>query len=171
MNCPNCGIELPDGTASCPTCGASLMAQPQQPYMSASQPYSAAPAKNNNIGTIIGIVAAVIAIVVVAIVLFANNKNGVYKFTSMTVEGVTYTSDEVSSLLGVEVDATFEIKGDNAVLDGDSLDWNNETYTIKFDGDDFTLESIYETVHGTYDPDEKTLTIEEDGLSMTFTKE
>ncbi len=176
MVCQNCGTQLPDGTAACPTCGAQLMAQ--QPYMDPNQALFnqapvAAPAKKNNTGMIIGIVAAIVAIV--AIVLVAGNLlgggkyDGKYKLTECSSMGMTFTVEEMEQMSGQSFDMTIIIKGSKCTLDAKAMGYDKASCKIKFDGEDVTLIDGDETLYGTYDPEAKTITISSSGVDMVFT--
>ncbi len=162
MVCQNCGTQLPDGTPSCPTCGAQLMAQP---YTAAP----VAPAKKNNTGMIIGIVVAVVAVIAIILVasgLLGNSEyNGDYKLVKCSYYGEVYTMEEMEAMSGTSYDMTLTVKGSRCTLKS-----NGETGTgkISFDGDTVTIEDDSETLEGEYDADTKTITLYMYGVGMIF---
>lgn len=179
MVCQNCGTQLPDGTPSCPTCGAQFMAQPasnpNDALFNQASYTAAAPAKKNNTGMIIGIVVALVAIV--AIVLIAGNLlggseyDGKYKFTSATSMGMTFTAEQMEEMSGDSFDMTLEIKGSKCTLDAKAMGYDKASCKIKFDGDTVTLIDGDEELVGTYDADAETITITASGVDMVFTKQ
>ena len=173
MVCQNCGTQLPDGTPVCSTCGAALVA-PQQPYMDPNQPvYSAAPAKKNNTGLIVGIIAAIVAIAIVAVVLVkvlgGSDYDGTYKFSKASMYGMEYTVEEMEAMSGESFDMTLTVKGSKCTLEAPAMGYDSASCKIKFDGDEVTLIDGDETLVGTYDADEKSITITASGVAMTFT--
>lgn len=175
MVCQNCGTQLPDGTPVCSTCGAPLMA-PQQPYMDPNQAAygaPAAPAKKNNTGMIVGIIAAVVAIVIVAIVLIkalgGSEYDGTYKFSKASMYGMEYSVEEMEAMSGESFDMTLTVKGSKCTLEAEAMGYDSASCKIKFDGTDVTLIDGDEELIGTYDADEKSITITASGVAMTFT--
>ena len=170
MVCQNCGTQLPDGTPSCPTCGAQMFA-PQQPYMDPNQPYTAAPAapaKKSN-GALIGIIVAVVAVIAIVLVavnlLGGSEYDGKYKLTKCTYMGQEFTISDMEAMMGESYDMTLTVKGSRCTLNS-----NGETGKgkISFDGDTVTIEDDEETLEGEYDADAKTITINMYGVGMIF---
>ena len=164
MVCQNCGTQLSDGTPSCPTCGAPLMA-PQQPYTAAP----AAPAKSGN-GKMIGIIAAVIAvvaIVVVAVMLLGGGKyNGKYELVRCSFGGEEeYTIAEMEAMMPGDYNMTLTVRGRRCTLESSE---DKGVGKITFDGNDITVEDDVDTFTGTYDPDAKTITLDMYGVGMVF---
>lgn len=183
MNCPNCGTQLYDGTPSCPNCGTQLMAQPQQPYMDPNQPYTAAPvmpAKKNNTGLIIGIIAAVIAVIAVVIVLVKvlggeggskkSPYDGTYKFTKGYAMGIEVTLEQMEALNGQSYDMTLTIKGTKCTMKAPAMGIPEADCKIKFDGTDVELIDGDTTLTGTYDEEEKSISLYEptSGSTLVF---
>ncbi len=170
MVCQNCGTQLPDGTPACPTCGAQLMAQ--QPYMDPNQALFnqapvATPVKKNNTGMIIGIVAAivaVIAIVIVAIKLIGGGSSeydGTYKFTKGYAMGIEVTVEQMEAASGTSYDMTLTVKGNKCTMEAEAMGVEKAVCKITFDGNDVTLVDGNDEFTGTYDPEEKSISINE----------
>ena len=169
MVCQNCGTQLPDGTPSCPTCGAQMFAQ--QPYMDPNQPYTAAPAApakggNNKMVGIIAAVVAIVAIVVVAVLLLGGGEyDGKYKLTKCSYGGEVYSIEDMELMLGESYDMTLTVKGKRCTLTSDGETGRGK---ITFDGDTVTVEDDTDTIEGTYDADAKTITLYMYGVGMVF---
>ena len=166
MNCPSCGNQVADGAANCPVCGAPLMVAGGMPQgmdpmqQGGVQPqYQAPQGGGKKTGLIIGI--AVAAVVVIAlIVCFAlglfSSKNG------------KYVCDDYASF---GMDVTLEVKGSDFTLTMSAFgETESQKGTIKFKGSKVELTAEGETIEGKYSKKDKTITIEEDGMSMTFKK-
>ena len=170
MVCQNCGTQLPDGTPSCPTCGAQFFAQ--QPYDDAPA-YSAAPAKKSNTGLIIGIVVAIVAVIAIVLVLSnllgGSKYDGKYKLTACASMGMEFTIEQMEAMSGESFDMTLEVKGSKCTLDAKAMGYDKASCKIKFDGDTVTLIEDGEELVGTYDADAKTITISASGVDMIFT--
>jgi len=178
MVCQNCGTQLPDGTPACPACGAQFYAQ--QPYMDPNQMFNqapvATPVKKSNTGMIIGIiaaVAAVIAIVIIAIKFLGGGSSeydGTYKFTKGYAMGIEVSVEQMEAVNGQSYEMSLTIKGNKCTMDAEAMGIKKATCKIKFDGDDVTIIDGKDEFTGTYDPDEKSISIYEptSGTTLVF---
>lgn len=122
-----------------------------------------------------------IAIIVVIAVLFIggflnnwrklNMHNGTYELASASQGGLTYTVEELEAVSGMNIFASLKIKGSRCEV---KIDY---TYVkkdgvgqIKFDGNVFTLKDSSDTLNGYYNPADKTLVLEADGVELNFIK-
>lgn len=160
MNCPNCGNQVADGSASCPTCGAPLMAPGGMPQGGAPMEpqYQAAPqGGGKKTGLIIGIVVAAVAVIAIVLCLvlgvFGGGHNGKYVCEDYATYGM---------------DVSIEVKGSKFTMTMSAFgETETESGTIKFKGDKVELTVDGDTVEGTYDKKEKSITFE----GMTFKKQ
>ena len=134
--------------------------------------------KKSKTGLIIGIVAAVIVIAGGLIACFAfgvfgggGGKDGKYYLENISSGGITMDKDMLSAY-GIDLSSMYlEVKGEKATL---SLEFmgNSESADceIKFDGSTVTLTKDGQSINGTYDEGEKSISINIDGSGMTFKK-
>ena len=169
MVCQNCGTQLPDGTPSCPTCGAQLGAPYMDPNQMFNQAPVAAPAKKSNTGMIIGIVVAVVAVIAIVLVavslLGGSEYDGKYKLTTCTYMGQEFSISDMEAMMGESYDMTLTVKGSRCTLTSDGETGKGK---ISFDGNTVTIEDDEETLEGEYDADAKTITINMYGVGMIF---
>lgn len=169
MNCPNCGAQLPDGATFCTACGTPIQqaapdmyAQPEnayaQPAYEAAQP--AAPKSKK--GLIGGIIAGVVVLAAILVVLF------VFVLGGGKLDGKYVCKD----FAAFGMDMYIEIDGDKfTMVSAYEDEKESEEGTVKVDGDKISLTVDGETLDAKYDKKEKTITISESGISLTFTKE
>lgn len=120
----------------------------------------------------------VIGLIIVVLAGFAlnyykkqNKYNGTYVLTAASAMGMTMTVDEMESLIGATMYARMEIKGNRCDLTINYGYINKSgSAKIKFDGNDITITDASETIHGTYDPGEKTISLESEDATLIFEK-
>lgn len=159
MICPSCGNQVADGSPSCPVCGAALMAPGGMPQGGMQPQYQAAPAPQGGgkkTGLIIGIAVAAVAVVALVLCLvlgvFGGGHNGKYVCEDYAAYGM---------------DVSLEVKGSKFTLTMSAFGETETTEgTIKFKGDKVELTAEGDTIEGTYDKGEKSITFE----GMTFKK-
>lgn len=143
--------------------------QAQNPYQQPMQNsfnngVQARPAKQMNSSTkIFAIAALLIAAVLIIFLVFSNNHDGNYKCTQIEEDGVVYHETEVDIIYGNHV-PVLKVKGNDCSIDDDH-------YEISINGDKVKIVAADGTFKGTYDKDEKTITIDIDGTIYTFTKQ
>ncbi len=177
MNCPNCGAELPEGSTWCAACGNAIDAQQSGGVNDAlfSSAPAAAPAKKSKAGVIIAAVVAVVVIAVLAVVVLmkGGKYNGTYELSEVSAMGMTFTADEFEAMSGQKLDMQLTVKGSKCTLSADMADMGvqgNGSAKIKFSGDTVTIEDGGQTITGTYDSKEKTITLNSQGVDMVFKK-
>lgn len=100
-----------------------------------------------------------------------NRYNGTYELTAASAAGMTMTVDEMEALVGMTVYARLEVKGSRCELTINYSYINRSgSAKIKFDGNDITITDASDVIHGTYDPIEKTISLESDGSTLIFEK-
>ena len=163
MNCPSCGNQVADGAANCPVCGAPLMVAGGMPQgmdpmqQGGVQPqYQAPQGGGKKTGLIIGIAVAAVAVVALVLCLvlgvFGGGHNGKYVCDDYAAYGM---------------DVSLEVKGSKFTLTMSAFGETETTEgTIKFKGDKVELTAEGDTIEGTYDKGEKSITFE----GMTFKK-
>lgn len=172
MTCPNCGMEMPEGSVSCPSCG--YQAEPAAPDFDAAPAYSAAPEKKSHgalIGIIIGVIVVIAAIVAVLVIfVFGGNKtDGKYVCDTFSAFGMDFYLDVDGDK--VDMVMSFDANGDGTISDDER---ETESGTIKFDGDVCTITMEGESLDCPYDKKEGTITMtgeEMMGMEIVFTKE
>ena len=98
-------------------------------------------------------------------------REGDYRFTGATVEGVYYTREELELAGGQTYDMTLTINGSICVVDGSAMGYNIGSCSFTQDGEDITLKDLTGEIYGTYDADELKLTIDADGVLLEFVHE
>ena len=197
--CPTCGAQLfaaqPQQAYMNPNQNYNQQPYGQTPYGQApygqaygQAPYGAAPAKKSNTGLIIGIIIAIIAVaaIVVAIVLLNKDKDdegddrssskkksydGTYTFEYCEINGQSFTAEELEGASGRSFNMSLIVKGDKCTVDAEDMGMTKGTCKIEFDGTNVTLVDSSETLYGTYDPDEESITLSSQGVDMTFVKD
>ena len=183
MTCPNCGMEMPEGSVSCPTCGYQVAQQPQGDYY-AQQPQApvnnaapmapAEPAKKKT-GLLIGIIVGGIAVVaaVVCLILFVFNgkggTDGKYVCSSLSAFGMDIYLDVDGE--DVEMVMSYDVNGDGELSDDEK---ESNSGTIEFDGDTCTITIEVESMDCAYDKKEGTITMSDEammGMELVFEKE
>lgn len=166
MNCPNCGAEVPAGSVMCPVCGGPVVAQPGLDYGAApTQPQymDLAPRKKQSAlpGILIALV-AVVAVVLVGYFLLGGRYVGKYKLVEMTYEedgySETVTSDDLE-MSGMNVSLNVGIR----TCKFKGLGQDNAKYKISIKGEDVTVTASDGTIHGSYDKENKRITLPFDG--------
>ncbi len=178
MNCPNCGAELPEGSTWCAACGNAIDAQQSGGAADAlfsSSPVEAPAKKKSSVGAIIAVIAVVAVIAVLAVVVFmkGGKYNGTYELSEVSAMGMTFTADEFEAMSGQKLDMQLTVKGSKCTLSADMADMGvqgNGSAKIKFSGDTVTIEDGGQTITGTYDSKEKTITLNSQGVDMVFKK-
>ena len=171
MICPSCGSQVDDNSPSCPVCGGTLFdqnamqqgyGQPQgmNPMQGGAQPqYAPEPPKKSKTGLIIGIVVAAVAVIAIVLCLVLgvfSSKNGKYVCDDYAAFGM---------------DLSLTVDGDKFTLEMSAFGESDSTEgTIKFKGDKVEMTAEGDTIEGTYSKKDKSITISEEGLSMTFKK-
>lgn len=173
MNCPNCGANLPDGSAFCNFCGTQF--QQANPY---TNPYNAAPVNQYNAAPaatakkaptaaiIAGIVIllAVAAIIVVLVTKGGKSGNkdvdGNYVLYKMDYAGMTYDEDDIIASTSAN-ERNLKIKGDTVTFNGASAD-------IEYDGNDFTISDASGEMDGEYVPDDDEIILYATPYTMYF---
>lgn len=148
------------------------------PYQIQSPSYSSvdsSPKKSNDSNIV------KIAIIVVIAIFFVggflnnwrklNMHNGTYELASASQGGLTYTVEELETTSGMNIFASLKIKGSRCEVKIDYTYVKKEGVgQIKFDGNDFTLKDSSDTLNGYYNPADKTLVLEADGVKLNFIK-
>ncbi len=100
-----------------------------------------------------------------------NKYNGTYELSAASAMGMTMTVEEMEAVTGTDMYARLEIKGNRCEL---TIDYNNINKSgsakIKFDGNDITVTDSSESIHGTYDKENQTISLESDGATLIFKK-
>lgn len=167
MNCPKCGVQIPDGSTSCMYCGEVFSAQGP---MGQSEPYSTVPAyaqtftpiKRSNKKPIIiaAICAAVVAaIAVVLFVVILPNMGGV---ESKLKHKWNYSAEA----MGMTVSMTYDFKNNKMDVSGMGLDMSVDI-EWKVTGDD-TL-SITMTAAGQTQTTDMKFKLASDNKTLTLT--
>lgn len=100
-----------------------------------------------------------------------NKYNGTYELAAASAAGMTMTVDEMESIIGTTMYARLEVKGSRCDLTINYSYINKSgSAKIKFDGNDITITDTSETIYGTYDPVEKTISLESEGSTLIFEK-
>ena len=181
MNCPNCGSQLTDDTTFCAACGTPITPQSagsqnvNDALFNSAPAYSSTPVapakKSNPIGIIVGVIAAVAIIFVLGFFVLGGRYNGTYEFVSMSMFGAEYDIDQLSELYGESITMDLKVTFRTCTLDMDALGYNDSgKCKIKISGDEVTLTDASETMTGTYDSAEKTITLDVEGIQMVFKK-
>ncbi|MBR6171675.1 MAG: hypothetical protein IKQ49_00655 [Eubacterium sp.] len=141
------------------------------------QPVAAPVQKKSHTGLIIGIIAAVFVIggliVCFALGVFGGGggKDGKYYLQSLTSGGMTMDADTLKAY-GVDLSSMYlEINGEKGVLYLDFM--GNEEKAeceVKFDGDNVTLTKNGESISGTYNSSDNSISVSIDGSGMVFKK-
>lgn len=173
MNCPSCGNEVPAGSMMCPVCGNPVVAQPNmnygEPAPAAPQYMDLAPARKKSTGLVPALIAlvAVVAVVLVGFFFLGGKYMGKYALVEMRYEEGGYsesiTGDDLK-MAGMDISLnvgfrTCKFKG---------LGADNAKYKIKISGDEVTVTASDGTIHGTYDKDNKRITLPFDGAMFGF---
>ena len=136
------------------------------PYSQPIQAQAVAKKQPPKSAIIIGAVALVaIAAIIVFLFLGGNTSkyNGTYDLDTVSYLGMEFPAEDFTN-----EEAYIKIKGDKATLRAEGED--TRTATIKIDGEDVKITDGEDTIKGKYDADEKTITIEMEGIGMTFKK-
>lgn len=100
-----------------------------------------------------------------------NKYNGKYEWTSTSAYGITMTVEDLEAQLGMDVYASIEIRGSHCTIVINYGDAQKDgAVNMKIDGNDITLSDANDTIYGTYDPIEHTISLETDGATMLFEK-
>ena len=100
-----------------------------------------------------------------------NKYNGKYEMTSMSGYGITMTVEDLETLWGTDVYASIEIRGNHCTMVLNYGDIQKDgAVNMKIDGNDITLSDATDTIYGTYDPVEHTISLEADDATMLFEK-
>ncbi|MCM1173008.1 MAG: zinc ribbon domain-containing protein [Clostridium sp.] len=177
MNCPNCGAELPEGSTWCAACGNAVDAQQSggsvnDTLFSSSPASVAAPAKKSNVGAIIAVVAviAVIAVLAVVVILKGGKYNGTYEISEISAGEASFTAEQFEALTGQKLDMSLTVKGSKCTISADMGVEGSGSAKIKISGSSVTIEDGSQTITGTYDSSEKTITLSAGGTDMVFKK-
>lgn len=122
-----------------------------------------------------------IAIIVVLAIFFVggflnnwrklNMHNGTYELVSASQGALTYTVEELEATSGMDIFASLKIKGSRCEVKIDyTFIKTDGVGQIKFDGNDFTVKDSSDTLEGYYNPVDKTLVLESDGVKLNFKK-
>lgn len=176
MICPNCGVEMPDGSYQCTGCGTFFNVQnqgmPNYDVQNQGMPnnvqYQPAPAKKKA-GLIIGIIsgiAAVAVIIVLCVVFLGKSKlDGRYVCKDMAWLGldlyIEIDGDEFKLISEHDSDGDGVISDDERDVDEGTLEVNGDIVTL-------TIEDT--SIDCAYDAKEGTITMD-DGIKMVFKKQ
>jgi hypothetical protein len=181
MICPGCGMDIPEESTVCPTCGYQVSAadsaqqydgdaQYSDPYQAAPV-YTPAPAKKKT-GLVVGIIAGVVVVAAVAVCLvlfvFGNKTDGKYVCDTFAAFGMDFYLDVKGEAVSMVM--AYDTDGDGTISEEEM---ESEDGTIEFDGDVCTITIEGESVDCTYDKKEGTIVMSDDdfGVELTFTKE
>lgn len=182
MNCPNCGTQLPEGTTFCENCGTPIAPQQAQDVNNAlfnQEPvYTVAAAPKKKRGVVIGVIIAVLVLAIAAgVILFMLGRyNGTYKFASMSFAGMEYNIDqlsEISEMSGESINMSLKVSFTKCTLDMDALGYKHSgDAKIKFSNNKVILSNDDgDEIKGTYNSNEKSITLNIEGIEMKFIKE
>lgn len=162
MNCPNCGITVPDGMTACPNCNQNLMDLNPTMAMGGSAPVMGGSQKKSNKGLIIGIVSGIVAVIAIVLVIVLVFMGG------SSVDGkYVYTMKEE----GISIEMVLEIDGDEFEMTmgsgGLSYDIEGE---CKIKGNKISLIYEGEELEGKFTDGKKAIVIEDGGEEMKFKK-
>ena len=140
----------------------------------ADSPYNtpAVPVKNSGSDNTVKIIAIVAMVAVVAVIVIfwlkgSGKANGTYNFYEATKGGMTLSVDTLKQY-GYDLSSlSITIKGSTATL---NLWGQSASAEVKVDGDKMSFISGGETIVAKYDSDAGTITMEQDGMTMTFKK-
>lgn len=99
--------------------------------------------------------------------------NGTYELSEISTMGVAFSAEEFEEISGLKLDMTLTIKGNKCTLSADMAGMGVAgagDARIKFSGDTVTIEDGRQTITGTYDSKEKTITLTSQGVDMVFKK-
>jgi len=171
--------------------------QPQQSFNYYPQPSTQYATKKSSKGIILGICVAILYIaVIVLVVLNINNRyedkkvdmisdlsdieesieastheyNGTYVFDRCEMYGMSYTAAEMEEMSGESFDMKLIINGNLCTLDAESMGYDKASCKIEIKNDVVTLIDGREELVGTYDKNEKSITLNSAGVDMVFVK-
>lgn len=97
--------------------------------------------------------------------------NGTYTLEEIGYQGFTMSVDQLEAMSGTTMEGTIIIKGKNATLDVTDQSGNvSGDCKVKIEGSKLTFENDGRTLEGTYDDDEKTITLNFMGADFIFKK-
>lgn len=98
------------------------------------------------------------------------NYDGTYSLDRCTMDGMTYSKEELEEAAGETFDMYLIVNGDTCTLDAEAMGIDKASCLIEFDGTTVTLVDGAETIVGTYDPAEESISITSQGVEMIFVK-
>ena len=134
------------------------------PYQIQSSSYSSSPKKSGGSNIVKIAIIALIAVLAIGGFLSHQKKvkerDGIYVLSSVTKYGVTYSVEELEKMSGMNIFASLTINGGECQVLLDYTYIKTEgTGKIKFTGNKFKITDCSETLNGTYNPNNKTLTL------------
>ena len=97
--------------------------------------------------------------------------NGTYEFMSMSVSGYEFDINQISELYGESITMNLKVSFQTCSLDMSSFGYNgSNTCKIEITNNIITLTAGNQTMSGTYDSAEKTITLDVEGVQMVFKK-
>ena len=144
------------------------------PVGPADSPYNtpAVPVKNSGSDNTVKIIAIAAMVAVVAVIIIfwlkgSGKANGTYNFYEASRSGMTLSVDMLKQY-GYDLSSlSITINGSTATL---KLWGQSASAEVKVDGDKISFISGGETIEGKYDSDAGTITMEQNGMTLTFKK-
>lgn len=141
------------------------------PYQVTST-YSAAKAKSDKTNVIIIVSLLIIVAGIAGFMYMQKHKyDGKYELIGAESGIYSFTVEELEFYSGMSVEASLEVKGEMVYIDVNyTMLSENGAAIIDIDGDKVTITDGSETMYGTYDKGEKTITISDGEASLIFKK-